>query len=37
MRTSTDTSWDFAIRPSLYRVWVPLHDDGNAPARFDLD
>jgi hypothetical protein len=31
MRTFTDTSWDFATRPSLYRVWVPLHDDGKAP------
>jgi hypothetical protein len=31
MRTATDTSWDFATRPSLYQVWVPLHDDGKAP------
>ena len=30
MRTLTDSSWDFAARPSLYRAWVPLHDDWKA-------
>jgi hypothetical protein len=31
MRTVTCTSWDFAIRPTLYRIWVPLRDDGAVP------
>ena len=31
MRTLTDTFWDFATRPTLYRIWVPLHGDGGVP------
>jgi hypothetical protein len=31
MRTLTDSFWDFATRPTLYRIWVPLHDDGEVP------
>jgi hypothetical protein len=31
MHTLIDTSWDFASRPTLYQVWVPLHDDGRVP------
>jgi hypothetical protein len=26
-----NSSENFMARPSLYRVWVPLHDDGKAP------
>ena len=28
MRTLPDTFWDFATRPTLYQIWVPLQDDG---------
>jgi hypothetical protein len=28
VRTLPDTFWDFATRPTLYRIWVPLQDDG---------
>ena len=31
MRTLTEISWDIAKRPILYRIWVPLHDDGEVP------
>jgi hypothetical protein len=31
MRTLTDTFRDFATRPTLYRIWIPLHNDGRAP------
>ena len=31
MRTVTVSSGDFAARPSLYRAWVPLHNDRRAP------
>ena len=31
MTNFTDNSKHFTARPRLYRVWVPLHDDGKAP------
>ena len=31
MRTLTETSSDLAKRPTLYRIWVPLHDDEEVP------
>jgi hypothetical protein len=31
MRNLTNNCQNFATRPNLYRVWVPLHDDGRAP------
>jgi hypothetical protein len=31
IRTLTDTFRDSATRPTLYRIWVPLHDGGEVP------
>ena len=31
MRTLTDTFWDFARRPNLCQIWIPLHNNGRAP------
>jgi hypothetical protein len=31
MRNLTNNCRNIATRPSLYCVWVPLHDDGRAP------
>ncbi len=31
MNNFTNDSKKFISRPGLYRVWVPLHDDGKAP------
>jgi hypothetical protein len=31
MRTLMDTFWDFARRPTLRRIWIPLHNNGRAP------
>jgi hypothetical protein len=31
MRNFINNCQNFATRPSLYCVWVPLHDDGRAP------
>ena len=31
MTNFTTNCRDFTTRSSLYRVWVPLHDDGKSP------
>jgi hypothetical protein len=31
MRTLTKNFWDFTTHPTLYQIWVPLHDDGGVP------
>jgi hypothetical protein len=31
MRTLTDTFSGFATHPTLYRIWIPLHNNGRAP------
>ena len=31
MRTLSQTPWDFATRPTVYRIGVPLRDDGRVP------